>query len=200
MQDIGLSILSEATRDAGTSAWIWLLDIEVDDQNTLYLTDNPEAFVFDGRTYEPFPFTFDPMQQKGDGSLPLTAFTFGGQGRLFMSFLESNTIVNRRVVARLIPTIDIQDPAAVPTQAYRIQDVQAGWKSVTLNIGFPSYGDRQGPARTASRNMCQHRYRDPRTCQYAGELPTCARNRQDCLAHENLSNFGAYPGTQRTNL
>jgi len=208
--------LSSATyidknRIASDVVYVMLLKITVRDPNTglaieqLHVTNDGQPFDFNGATYDPLPFevSFDEKAgEEGNATLSIkdiegtvkakTNHVGGGVGSSVKMML-----VNSKLIAR-------QASEALPSNGY--MEVEYDWTvknattddfAVTWTLGLPSFMSDRFPGRTAMRDRCPWKYKDPDTCAYTGPLESCDYSYlgdNGCAAHENTERFGGFPG------
>jgi len=93
--------------------------------------------------------------------------------------------------------LEVPNPDASTTsfseEVYVIDSYTANESSVQFNLE-PLIDFSVKLPRRRYTSVCYWRYKDPLTCGYTGELPTCKKDLVDCKAHNNLARFGAFPG------
>ncbi len=194
------SALATAKNDlASAESWIFLIEVELDSSNTLYLARSTEQVTFDGQLYDPFPFAFGDITQDNEGNLvavALACYDIRGTVRQTMRDFDFD---GAPVTMMIVETGDLATSTRLVTQDFVIRGWSGTFEQVSFNLGHPDFFNRPFPGRTMLRTRCNHVFRGTQ-CGYSGTEPTCDRTLEGddgCRAKSNQARFGGGPAIPR---
>lgn len=200
-KQLSVATVIEKNRLSSDEPFLVCLDIRVVDPQTqalvetLHLVRNTEDITFNGFEYKAILFDIELKEEAGAQSpvsLAITDYTKAVQGRMQaygggIGFQVTIVVVNAGALE--------QPPEVV--EDFEVIGASAANYVCTFELGVESTLARNFPRRRQTRDFCQWRYKQPGTCGYTGNLPTCDLTLQGpngCAAHGNTIRFGAYPG------
>ncbi len=202
---LSVATVIEKNRISSDVAFLICLDIDVIDPTmnavveTLHVVNNTENITFNGFVYTAAKFEIETSQAAGvqaPVSLSMNDYTGSIQQRMEaygggVGFLVQMSVVNSGNL--------LQPPEIVE----EFEVVSAGSQDyiVTFQLGAENALAKMFPARRQFKDFCTRQYKNPVDCKYAGPLATCSYTLQGdngCKAHNNVINFGAYPGLVST--
>ncbi len=203
MRDLDLVVKLEKNKlatDANGNCWVYLLEIQISPSETLYLTNNHASVPHNSIVYTAFPFVVGEMTEDGKGNLSSISLTVDNTTLEVSRWLELNDGASfKRVVLTKFLIYDdglsITGAAAV-TETFRVSTVAENEKACVFTLGQEDLLKLDVPRETFNRRRCPFEYKGPR-CKYAGILENCdktLRGRDGCEAHDNVENFGGFPG------
>lgn len=214
MRSLGV-LTPETLKTSSSSPWIWLYqgtlyqNVSPTPSPTFYLTSLDQPVTFDGDTYHPFPITHEAIESNSVGDLPKCQLTFSNVTREYTRYLVlGRGMVGQTVYIRLVHQDHLADPDAKVEWAWEVKGAAIAGDVVTLTLELPDFWDAAVPTHVFARDRCRWRYKDPETCGYVGDMPTCDKTLLGplgCLEHglDELAEgrpirhprlFGAFPG------
>ena len=195
---------------ASTDAYCWLISIEYSDETTgdakyLRYASNPVPILFTPSitqyTFEPAPFTIDPLKETGDASnFEEWKLNMPDPAGLVKSWVRQNETLNGRVATMyLIRVPDGAAPTAaaadtVLSQPFLVKEVVMEGSGVMWVLGPRNFLSHTFPGRRCFRSRCGHIFRGTR-CAYADEDLTCDytyAGPNGCVGKGNEDNFGGF--------
>lgn len=203
MRVLTSALVTEKNRLASESAWLTLLEVEITSSVVLYLVAHPQAVTFDGRTYNPFPFSVEPVQTDTKGGLAEVVVNVANVDRSVGAYVEQNDLRGNRVRMLVVHSANLADPNAITIdEIYEISDIEVTEQAVTFRLGHERLLSQRLPGGRYLRDNCRWVYKSPIDdvgggCGYAGGLASCDKvleGGNGCRAHGNQARFGAFPG------
>ncbi len=187
------------------SVWVKLLDVVIPDSDTLYLCDTNDSIEWNGNTYLPFPFSLPEIQESSDGSVKEVSMKLSNVRRAIGSYIQDfdyyrknggteNIIITLRIV-----NTEALDNLTPLSWDFKVLSFNLSANDVTLTIGADNLVSRMFPYSRLTRT-CNWKYKDAKTCQYAGALTTCNKSLTDCRLHNNTINFGGFLSLSPTGI
>lgn len=205
-QHTTLATAVDKSRLSSNTAYLILMEIDVVDSSsgnvntTLRFAANNEAFVYRGLTYNPMPFEVDITNDRD--SAPQTTLTVYDYGQIIQAALQ-NYGNSMAWPARFL-VVNATNPGPNPEmeQEFRLLDATAASDNYTVafTVGAENPLSLRFPARDQFRDRCPWVYKGVR-CKYAGSLTSCDRTKNGangCSAHNNVINFGGFPGVEHS--
>lgn len=186
----------------------------------LNIADSNYDIMYDGITYIRFPVKISELTISTDGSVDKPTISVGNVTREIMYYVEQyDGLVNRKVIVKKVfkrfldkiytPNVDgTVDEEVNPEKSitsyireeFIIDSYAADEKVVRFFLEPIIDLDVKLPRRRyLDSNSCSFKYKDPETCKYSGDLPTCYKNLTACKEHSNTINFGGFAGLDSTN-
>ncbi len=156
MRTITTALKAEADKLNNDGSWITLLDIHLDDDNLLLLTDNNEDVTFDGKTYQAFDIGVSELETNSDGSLkPLHLFV-SSVSREVTAYIMNNKIRGRTVYVRVVNTnalgsADNQLFEKFTARSIKIVDAT---NIIQIELGNPPLFNKAFPGNRFTRSTC----------------------------------------------
>lgn len=197
MKSIPAALKTEKNKLATTSAWLTLIQVEINSSTTLYLVANPASIVFDSQTYSPFPCEVRPVGTDSRGGLPDVEVMISNVNLTMSAYLEANDVRGKRVRLLGVNSANLADPTAVVfDEIYEIGDLTVTEQAVTFRLGHIRLLEQRFPSRRYLRDNCQWVYKGSE-CLYGGGLATCDKSLEGtngCRVHANQTRIGGFPG------
>jgi len=203
---------------ASTDAYCWLISVAYSDTNTgdtkyLRVASNPVEVLFtevpggSAETYNPTPFTIDPLKETSDASnYEEWKITMPDPTGLVKSWIRQNeSLAGRAATMYLVRIADGATPAAsvglgtdngdkILEQPFLMKEVSMVDTAVQWTLGPRNFLFQTFPGRRCFRSRCGHIFRGTR-CAYSGEELTCdytADGPNGCTGKGNLDNYGGF--------
>jgi lambda family phage minor tail protein L len=169
-------LTEEAGKLRSASPWIWLLEVEVPTSPpTRYrFAANPEAIVFDGQTYSPFPMRVGEVRQSADGDIPTIEVTIDNAALVIGHAVDQyDGLTGQPAKLILVNAADLGNPASRIEESGEVQSVSVSARSVQVQLSaFSLYRLRIPASRYVSRG-CRWQFASAE-CGY--EIPSGATN------------------------
>lgn len=177
--------------------WLILYEVDVGEVERLFLVNNEEDVVFNGRTYRKFPIAFSELEENLRGDLPVLDIVVSNATREVQAFLEhANGLLDREVRIYFISGSLLDDPAAAISQSFRITATTADAERVTFRLSQLPLLDINLPHQRFSRTRCRFQFRGEECGWGFPSLPsgvedstTCSKlydGPNGCAAHGQL--------------
>ena len=213
--NLSAATIAEVHKQRNASPWVWLYEIfaiqNATETKPFRVTSHDQDVVFESKTYRPFPIKHDAVQQDSKGNLPSVQLKVANVRRELNRYVEladGGSTNDVRIIGLNKAALATAD-ARIWTLQIKTASVTAQW--VILRLGMPAFYQRPMPLGVYTRHRCEHAYKHPDTCAYAGTLPSCDKtyNGADgCLVHgaDEVMNgrpkmhprrYGAFPSIPR---
>lgn len=224
--DLPQSFKDVIERPQASQPLLWLLELEIDPGNAVLppvlirVCDGAEQLTWpvddpDGRVWDPFPFTFTPVEQTQEGDLTEIDLSVDNTARLLMRWLHSgNGLEGNRATLYLVPKNGLA--IAYPDHEYRRIDLEvagaaANDESVTFRLARPNWFSISSPTDRYVPSRCRWQYGSD-SCGYVlnefAAFDRCSKRIEDCIERgldlrarglpEVLpDNYGGHPGVSR---
>jgi len=184
------------------AVFLVLLEIQIPDTPTVYLVNNTEDIIWNGKTWQNFPFELQDINQGTDGSVPTWVVKISNVNRAIEQYLQRYDlylkqhgidgneitciirVVNNKDLGNLEPITEheaiLSQPTTDPTWA-------------TFNLSAKSPYNRQFPPRKILKSFCAWQFKSVQ-CGYTGTAQYCDKTLTTCRLLENSQRFGGFPG------
>lgn len=198
---LSLASVIESNRLSSDVPFLCLIDLEIVNPATgsvvatEYIARNSEPVVFEGRTYG--LGTFDIQIKQETGSLAEVTLTVNDYTQHIQGLMEEfGGGVGSKVTLYVVNSGNLAQGAEI-VEFFEITAASSADYVQSFTLGAENALAQTFPRRRQTRDFCQWRFKDPKTCGYVGPLTSCALTLQGangCEAHDNSINFGGYPG------
>jgi len=180
---------------ANAEPWFWLLEMDLNDAQTLRICSGAAIINYGGNDYYPFPFQIGDQTEDGGGTPSTLSISVTNITTEVGAFIEYNRgFPNKKVRLFLM-----NDGIAMPVGVYSIQSSRYDSRVAVFTVGYQDVMNILFPRERFIRDTCRHIYKGP-MCKYASSLPTCDLTfdgYNGCLAHSNAINYGGAPALSR---
>lgn len=202
---LSIATALDKNRIASNVVYLMLLEVDITDPDggqvieTVYAAMNNEPWDFQGHTYEAIPFEVQLTQEKE--TAPVAQLVVYDLGQIFQAALQAYgrgiswptrfKVIN---IENPTPCVEIEQDFMITAATARADEF-----AITFTLSAENPLTLRFPPRQQFRDRCYWIYKGPQ-CGYAGDLPTCSYMKDDangCKAHNNLVNFGGFPGLGR---
>jgi phage-related protein len=202
MAVLSLAAQRDKSKLASGDAWILLLDIIWSGEH-FRLARNVDPITFDAgdgngpQVYQPFNFDLS-IEEPGGSQLPTMILKASNVMRILQGIIEQYAGVVGATAN--IYVYNTAHPAGEPDLALTttVMKTVCAADVVTLSLSAPSPMRQLFPRFLYRANFCMwvSKYKGPQ-CQYSGSMANCDgtyNGPQGCIAHNNATRFGAFPG------
>jgi len=197
VRTINVALRQEKNKLDSSGVFLQLLQIRIDNDETLYLVPNPAPVTFAGQTYTPFGCKVDNVQHDLRGGLEEVEVKVSNVTREISAYVELHDLRGAAVKLLTVNSLHLADPTAIVWELdFEVTEINVKDDLVAFRLGHERLLQQRIPAQRYLRNNCRWKYKSPE-CGYAGGLPTCDKileGDNGCRAHANVRRFGAFPG------
>jgi len=194
MKSLSANLIKEKNLISGTHPWLILLDVEIDESETIYIVRNVDDITFDGQLYTAFPFEIDPIKFMNTGEISTVQIRVCNITRTIQGYLEENDgLIGNSVTLRVVNEGFLAENYAELTMTFQILSCTADASWVSFSCGMPNPMNRRFPLYRYIGSYCNWQFKSAE-CAYTGAITTCKRTLVDCQAKSNSSRFGGNPG------
>ena len=199
MKKLPASLVLEKNKLAQNSAWLILLDIDIEGESTIYLVRNNESVPFGNNTYQPFAFELDATKQESKGKIPTVGLSISNVTRIFANLLEvHNGGVGATVTLRVVNSALLTENYAELTIEYDVIATEVSEEWVSFTLGAPNPLRQRFPKYRYISGHCNWQFNYPAgtgaECGYTGEDTICTRTLDDCQGKGNSERYGGFLG------
>ena len=190
---LSISAISKAEKNKLSTDSCFLILLEIQLQNTVYICYNNEDITWQGQLYQAFPFEIGETSEDSDGSDPNVSLKVSNVSQGLQWYVEdSGGGVGTEVILRVVNSLNLNGAADLE-EHYTVLacSVDEQWVDFTLGTDYSAKTRR--PLDRYMKNNCRFAYKGVR-CGYNGNKATCAHTLADCREHNNSARFGGFPG------
>lgn len=193
-----LSLSAVAKREKNklstNSVFIILLDIVLDEDDTVRICYNTEDVTWNGHLYQAFPFTLGEVSETTDGSEPNVDLQVDNTSRALQSVVEAaNGANNYPVIIRVVNTENLNSSTPELEEYFTVQKTTVTEKFITFTLGCEYSARTRRPMNRYMKNNCPFKFKGIR-CGYNGANTSCDHSLTDCRNNNNSTRFGGFPG------
>lgn len=195
MLNLTNALILEKNKLSSEHPWLLLLDVGCGG-TTLYLVRNTENFVFNGITYEAFPFEIDADKQDTKGQIPSISLRVSNVTRAIQAQIEDhNGLIGETITLRVVNADLPNEVYTDLTFDFEVLNCMATAMWVTFTLGAPNPLNKRVPLYRYMSNFCRYvSFFKGAECKYAGVDTTCTGTLEDCQSKSNSVNFGGFIG------
>lgn len=195
-RQLSAAFLEALEAKEGRDPFVWLLDVEVPtDPRTVFRLTSSTISVDFGQdstgtalTYSPAGFTFNGLQESGDGSLPQVEVTIANASQFARQILEDHDGLTDQPVTLRIVNLGLLGGAEVSAEwRGRVGEPTVTTEGITLPLAAPNLTEMPFPGRRDLHDSCAVRKFGSGPCPYpvgqGGALySSCPRTLAACEA------------------
>lgn len=189
------AVVQEKNKLVGAAVWAWLLEVEISETTSLYLTTNNESVTYDSKTWIPFPLDIGDHDDDISGTLPEKPIRFSNaSGELAVQIEQNRGFVGKKAVLYLVTLAGGVTLAYKST--FRIARASYDENAAEFLLGNFDVMKLPFPRPTFLRHRCPYYYKGT-LCAYSGAIVDCDKTLwgdNGCTAHDNEAHFGGFPG------
>jgi len=181
------------------SAWLWLLDIDIEDvDDTLRFVNNNENIVYDGNTYIKCNFELGEWNLSESGRLPNRTLNITNADliKFLLPYNEDyDGIVGSIVTVTPVNSDHLDLDVSSKAQEYIVLQSSPGEDWISYTLGSPNPLNQRFPLSRYFGLHCRFvaHFRGVE-CKYDGSATTCNGTLKQCKEYGNETNFGGCPG------
>lgn len=195
MRTLSTAALIEKNKIATDSAWLILLEVTIG-ATILKLTSNNEDLLWNGDTWQAFPFELDTVGETGKGEIPAITVKVSNVTGEVQRLLEANDGANGvPVVIRVINT-DVTTTTPELELSFVVESSTHDEQWITFRLTGANCLTRRVPRRRYLKNFCPFAYGGIECGVSTATMvtyPTCNRTSANCAERGNYTRFGGFP-------
>jgi phage-related protein len=177
MREISEDLKTEKNKLDQTRPWLDLYELWLaeDGSERMCHVFHDEPITWDGRLYRPYPIVRGKTSQSSDGELAQWPLAVSTLDPVVVPLLnEHGGFLEKRVRVIRVHKDFLDDPSTAQVESARIATAQQDDSEgvIKFSLGQVNLSEEKVAWRTFG-GRCDYRYKDPRTCRYAGALPAC---------------------------
>jgi lambda family phage minor tail protein L len=195
MLSISSAAIAEKNKIATASAWLVLLEIQLDAE-TIRLVNNNQNVSWNSQTWLAFPFEVDTVEETGKGEIPSVSVKVSNVTGEIMQYLEAEDGANGvNVVIRVINSDASANDTAEVELTFIVDRTEYDEALITFHLTGANCLTRRVPPRRYLKNFCGFVYGSIRCgvpSSTVSTYPTCNKSYADCEERGNDSRFGGF--------
>ena len=138
-----------------TDAWVYLLEVQIDDSTALRVCAYDAAITYQGKTWSPLRFEVSDVRATADGRIDSATISVSNVRRYFLDHYDAAAIAGRRVRLIVLSVADAADDDAGLETLYTVQSYEATARDLVLRVGTPNPMGQPVPSERYSRTHCR---------------------------------------------
>lgn len=135
------------------SPWLLLVEIQVTDTESFYLTNSLTSITSNGDTFDPYPISIDKLVSDTLDSPFVAQLSISNITRELMAYVEQGAGLGGRVCT--IQIFNVADLDDTETEKFSILNCSVDSNTIIFDISFFSLEDVNFPSATVTRNHCR---------------------------------------------
>lgn len=154
------------------------------------LVRNNEKTVWNGNTWEAFPFDFDNITEEG-ATIPSLGLKISNAGGIIQTYIQQyNGFADGTATIMLVHAAHLDDLVPQFELAFTVKETQYSEEWITFTLGPSSESSNRFPISRFIENYCPYKFKSVR-CGYAGTADICNNTLDQCRIPKR---FGGEPG------
>jgi lambda family phage minor tail protein L len=197
------TIIAEKNKLATDSVFLYAMMVTIpgDPSDTiLRVVRNNEDIVWDGETWQAFPFEVDDVQSSGKGEIPRVDVRICNISRAmeayviaYDTYVKANGFSPIEVELYVLNTLDLASSTPAGQVSFELKQPKMDAKWATFTLGAPNPYNRRFPQDRILKNHCRFRFKDA-LCGYSGAATECDKTLTTCRLLSNSARYGGFPG------
>lgn len=195
MRTLSTAALIEKNKLATDSAWPTLLEVTIG-ATILKLTSNNEDLLWNGDTWQAFPFELDTVGETGKGEIPAITVKVSNVTGEVQRLLEANGGANGVPVIIRVLNTKVTTTTPELELSYVVESSTHDEQWITFRLTGANCLTRRVPRRRYLKNFCPFAYGGIECGVSAATMttyPTCNRTSANCAERGNSTRFGGFP-------
>jgi len=199
MEDLSNIAKAEKNKLVSDSAFLIALDIEIPDTlDIIRIVNNNEDIVWNGVTYQAFPFELDEIKETSSGEV--SEFTLkvsnannviGNYVREYDAYVKNNGFEPIKVTLSVINTNNLNSADYEVQHKATLLKPTINHQEVSFTLGGVNAYNKTVHNRML-RNACRFKFKGVK-CGYSGVESECNKTYARCQELNNQSRFGGFP-------
>jgi phage-related protein len=192
MLNLSAAAKLEKNRVSQDSAWLTLLELVLNESESIRIVANTEDITWNGQTWTAYPFEIDTVQQTKNEIPNIPVKLSNVTGVLERIVEQYNGFTDHEVILRVINSKYSSNTIPELEEHFTVNSVSTDSEFAVFNLGGAQAIVTRFPFRRVSKDWCQYRYKDPE-CAATSPLTTCAKTLKECRERNNSVRFGGTP-------
>lgn len=195
MRTLSTAALIEKNKLATDSAWLILLEVTIG-ATTLKLVANNEDILWNGDTWQAFPFELDTVGETGKGEIPAITVKVSNVTGEVQRLLEANDGANGVPVVIRVINSKVTTTTPELELSFVVESTTHDEQWITFRLTGANCLTRRVPRRRYLKNFCPFAYGGIECGVSAVTMaiyPTCNRTSVNCTERGNSTRFGGFP-------
>jgi len=193
---ISSDAISEKNKLASRDPWLLLLEIIYPAETPVRLVWNTENIVWDGETWQAFPFELGDIEETKEAEIPALSLVIYDIERLLIPIIDAyDGGIGAEAWVRVVHSAHLDNAVPEFEQQFEIVEAQIGYDfSVNLKLGAENLSNRRSPADRYLKGHCRYKVFKGPECGYDGSETECDWTFERCRELGNQARFGGFPG------
>lgn len=195
MRTLSTAALIEKNKLATDSAWLILLEVTIG-ATTLKLVANNEDILWNGDTWQAFPFELDTVGETGKGEIPAITVKVSNVTGEVQRLLEANDGANGVPVVIRVINSKVTTTTPELELSFVVESSTHDEQWITFRLTGANCLTRRVPRRRYLKNFCPFAYGGIECGVSAVTMaiyPACNRTSANCAERGNSTRFGGFP-------
>jgi len=198
-ESIDKYIAIEKNKLAGGGAWLWLLDIDIEGEETLHFVNNIENVTYRGTVYYKCNFQMAAYDKSEPGRLSEVELSISNADLVAYVLPYVNQydgLVGAAIARTPVNSKYLDIDMSSKSEEFIVMGCSAGEEWIAFTLGAPSPLNRKFPEKRFFGAYCRYvgKFKGIE-CGYTGAETVCNGTPEDCEDNKsNLERFGGQPG------
>jgi len=196
-EDLNKQIRIEKNKLSSGGAWLWLLDIYIEGEDTLHFVDNIENVTYRGTLYYKCNFKMGPYDKSEPGRLSdinLDITNTDLVGCVLPYVNDYNGLIGCNIVRTPVNSKFLTIDMSAKSEDFIVTGCSAGEDGISFVLGASSPLNRRFPASRYFGGYCRYVSKFKGVECAAGLGASCNGTLENCETLGNLARFGGQPG------
>ena len=186
------------------NTWLWMVQIAVPSESTIYAAGNNEAVTYDGQEYTADNLEVSARDIGSSGNIPTVVLRTSTLNSTIYDLIQE-TSGGAGADIKLIKVNNDFLSIAIPALEADFENIKCKVDSewIYFTLGVPNPMLKRIPLRDYSSSICPYAtptlFKKSR-CRYAGADPSCTGTFEDCLAKGNAVHWGGWLGLDNSSM
>lgn len=201
MLTLSPAAIAAANKIRSETAWLLLLEIVLqNDPDHIYLVYNNEDILWDGQTWQAFPFTLAEGKSDDKGTIPTLNIDVDNTTRDLEYYLQrGGGGTGGRVILRCVLSTALDNTEPEFEEYYSVKNTTVTEQAIRFTLGSAYPTQSRRPWGRYMKNSCPFKYKGLK-CAAVSDLPSCNHTLSDCRARNNSKRFGGFAGIPQGGL
>lgn len=193
MRTLSTAALIEKNKIATDSAWLILLEIGLDP--VIRLVSNNEDILWNGYTWQAFPFELDAVGETGKGEIPAVAVKISNVTGEVQRIIEAEDGANGTSVTIRVINTAVTTTTPELEMSFKLDSIGYDEQWMTFKLTGSNCLTRRVPRRRYLRDFCPFAYGGIEcgvSAATVASFPTCDRTAANCIERGNYNRFGGF--------
>lgn len=193
MLTLSPALIAEKNKIESEGAWVFLVHLTSPDNTyDLKFARNTEDVIYEGDTYQAFPFEMSEAQEDGTGKVLGISLQVSNVDRIAQSYIEQDETFGSNWDVRLIlvhtELVNTEDFTPLMYK-FKSKSVICNKEYATFSLGLANPFRIQIPSQKYSPISCQRTFNDGRGCPYETNILAEYKSYPNQIIQSNLTTF-----------